>query len=55
MEPRIQCAKTSDGVSIACSAHGECMPLLFLPTPQWGYWHGLLQLPEALAFFLDRG
>ncbi len=57
MEPRIQYAKSKDGVSIACWTQGEGRPLLVVPTPQWGEWPGLLQLPEARSFWerLARG
>ena len=33
MEPRIQYAKTEDGVSIAFSTLGEGTPLVFMPAP----------------------
>ncbi len=33
MEPRIQYAKTEDGVSIAFSTLGEGMPLVLMPGP----------------------
>ena len=33
MEPRIQYAKTSDGVSIAYCVVGEGEPLVMMPTP----------------------
>ncbi len=50
MEPRIQYAKSKDGVSIACWAQGEGTPLLRVPSPQWGL-AGLWQLPEPSAFY----
>ncbi len=33
MEPRIQYAKTKDGVSIAYSTLGEGMPIVHMPFP----------------------
>jgi pimeloyl-ACP methyl ester carboxylesterase len=35
MEPRIQYAKTSDGVSIAFSVVGDGAPLIIVPNPPW--------------------
>jgi class 3 adenylate cyclase len=37
MEPRIQYAKTEDGVSIAFWTLGEGKPLVHMPTPPWGH------------------
>jgi class 3 adenylate cyclase len=44
MEPRLQYAKTTDGVSIAFYALGEGMPLVYLPAIPWSHiqleWQG---------------
>ena len=37
MEPRIQYARTSDGVSIACSMAGEGRPLIGMPVPGFSH------------------
>ena len=37
MEPRIQYAKTSDGVNIAFWTLGEGMPLVEMPTLPWSH------------------
>jgi hypothetical protein len=37
MEPRIQYAQTSDGVSIAFWTLGEGMPLVGMPTPPFSH------------------
>ncbi|OGO52398.1 MAG: hypothetical protein A2148_05725 [Chloroflexi bacterium RBG_16_68_14] len=46
MEPRIQYAKTSDGVSIAYSEMGEGTPLVEMPVPPWGHLELEWQMPE---------
>jgi len=37
MEPRIQYAQTKDGVSIAFTALGEGMPLVYMPSQPWSH------------------
>jgi pimeloyl-ACP methyl ester carboxylesterase len=37
MEPRIQYAKTTDGVSIACAMAGEGRPLIGMPVPGFSH------------------
>ena len=46
MEPRIQYAKTKDGVSIAFWTLGEGMPLVEMPVPPWGHIQLEWQIPE---------
>src|ERR1700675_5036691 len=57
MEPRIQYAKTSDGVSIAYSSFGAGPALVYMPDPVWGIRLSSWQLPEARACYerLARG
>jgi hypothetical protein len=43
MEPRIQYAKTADGVNIAFWTLGEGMPLVHMPNPPWRH----IQLPHS--------
>jgi class 3 adenylate cyclase len=45
MEPRIQYAKTSDGVSIAFSAMGTGMPFVEMPAAPWTHVQAALQIP----------
>ena len=53
MEPRIQYAKTSDGVSIAFYTLGEGMPLVYMPALPWSHIHLEWQIPEY-ARWLER-
>jgi len=46
MEPRIQYAKTEDGVSIACTTIGEGMPLVYMPNHPWSNIQVAWQVPE---------
>jgi class 3 adenylate cyclase len=46
MEPRIQYAKTADGVSIAFWTVGEGMPLVRVPTMPWSHIQMEWQIPE---------
>ena len=57
MEPRIQYAKTSDGVSIAYWTMGEGMPLVFAPTPPFSHIQREWQWSDYRAFYeaLSRG
>ncbi|HEY5625988.1 MAG TPA: adenylate/guanylate cyclase domain-containing protein [Dehalococcoidia bacterium] len=45
MEPRIQYAKTSDGVSIAFSTMGEGMPFVEMPAAPWTHVQAAMQIP----------
>lgn len=45
MEPRIQYAKTSDGVSIAFSTMGAGMPFVEMPVAPWTHVQAALQIP----------
>ncbi len=45
MEPRIQYAKTRDGVSIAYSTLGEGMPLVYMPNHPWSHTQVAWQTP----------
>jgi class 3 adenylate cyclase len=49
MEPRIQYAKTKDGVSIAFWTLGEGMPLVSMPTPPWSHIQAEWQQPGYRA------
>src|SRR4030042_185291 len=55
MEPRIQYAKTADGVSIAFWTLGEGMPLVCVPNVPWSHiqvewqWPGYRRWYERLA------
>jgi class 3 adenylate cyclase len=51
MEPRIQYAKTSDGVSIAYSTLGEGLPLVLAPTPEVNHIQAEWQLPGASSYY----
>jgi pimeloyl-ACP methyl ester carboxylesterase len=51
MEPRIQYAKTKDGVSIAYSALGDGMPLVLAPSPEFSHIQAEWQLPGASSYF----
>jgi len=57
MEPRIQYATTSDGVSIAYWTLGEGMPLVFATTPPFSHIQREWQWPGYRAFYeaLSRG
>ncbi|MFQ5472718.1 MAG: adenylate/guanylate cyclase domain-containing protein [Dehalococcoidia bacterium] len=67
MEPRIQYAKTSDGVNIAYWAEGEGIPLVIMPPLPWshlqaelddsGYqeWYGALAHGKRLVRYDSRG
>jgi class 3 adenylate cyclase/pimeloyl-ACP methyl ester carboxylesterase len=58
MEPRIQYAKTSDGVNIAYSSFGAGLALVYTPdNPIWGISLSSWQVPEAKAWYerLARG
>jgi pimeloyl-ACP methyl ester carboxylesterase len=57
MEPRIQYAKTSDGVNIAYSSFGTGPALVYTPHPIWGIRLSSWQVPEARACYerLARG
>ena len=46
MEPRIQYAKTSDGVNIAFSTLGEGMPLVRMPTAPYSHVQLESEIPE---------
>ena len=46
MEPRIQYAKTKDGVNIAFSTHGEGMPLVRIPSAPFTHLEMEWQFPE---------
>jgi class 3 adenylate cyclase len=51
IEPRIQYAKTSDGVNIAYSSFGTGPALVYMPDPVWGVRQSLWQVPEARACY----
>jgi pimeloyl-ACP methyl ester carboxylesterase len=67
MEPRIQYAKTSDGVSIAYWTMGEGPPLVYMPNVIWSHaqlewqfpeirrWYELLAKARTLVRFDARG
>src|SRR3990170_1440565 len=67
MEPRIQYAKTSDGVNIAFWTLGEGMPLLYMPTipmshlevewqnPEYRGWYERLATKRKLVRYDGRG
>jgi len=57
VEPRIQYAKTTDGVSIAYWTMGEGMPLVFAPTPPFSHVQREWQWSDYRAFYeaLSRG
>ncbi|HEX9641904.1 MAG TPA: hypothetical protein VGB13_11390, partial [Candidatus Krumholzibacteria bacterium] len=67
MEPQIQYAKTSDGVSIAYWATGEGEPLVYMPNVIWSHaqlewqfpeirhWYELLAVKRKLVRFDARG
>jgi class 3 adenylate cyclase len=57
MEPRIQYAKTADGVSIAYSSFGAGPALVYTPDPVWGILLSSWQVPEVKAWYerLARG
>ncbi len=47
MEPRIQYAKTADGVSIAYSVSGQGPPLVCMPDGPWNHCELMWRLPEG--------
>ncbi|MCH8816026.1 MAG: alpha/beta fold hydrolase [Chloroflexi bacterium] len=51
MEPKIQYAKTSDGVNIAYWTLGEGMPLVYMPHPPISHIQMEWQLPERRAWY----
>ena len=51
MEPRIQYAKTKDGVSIAFWTLGEGMPLVHAPLPGFSHIQMEWQIPEIRHFY----
>jgi class 3 adenylate cyclase len=51
MEPRIQYAKTKDGVSIAYWTLGEGMPLVQMPMPPWSHIQAEWQQPGYRTFY----
>ena len=51
MEPRIQYAKTSDGVSIAFWTLGEGMPIVVMPVLPFSHCQGEWQLPEWRSWY----
>ena len=53
MEPRIQYAKTKDGVSIAYATLGEGMPLVSMPALPWSHIQLEWQIPEY-ARWMER-
>jgi len=50
MEPRIQYAKTSDGVSIACATAGEGLPFVLMPSTI-GHVQLEWQIPECRSWY----
>ncbi|HEY7269442.1 MAG TPA: adenylate/guanylate cyclase domain-containing protein [Dehalococcoidia bacterium] len=50
MEPRIQYARTSDGVRIAFTTFGAGPPVVFTPPAAFGNFVGELQIPEHQAW-----
>ena len=48
MEPRIQYAKTKDGVSIAFTTMGDGMPLVYMPNNPWSHIQVAWQAPEYM-------
>ncbi len=55
MEPRIQYAKTSDGVSIAFWTLGEGMPLVVMPDHPWSHIEMEWQIPEIRRWYEQLG
>src|SRR3972149_7037605 len=51
MEPRIQYAKTKDGVSIAFWTLGEGMPLVQMQMPPWSHIQAEWQWPGFRAYY----
>ncbi len=51
MEPRIQYAKTTDGVSIAFATLGEGMPLVRVPEPSISHIQIEWEMPETRRFY----
>ena len=47
MEPRIQYAKTSDGVNIAYAVFGDGPPIVLVPNPPWSHIQLAWQNPDA--------
>jgi len=55
MEPRIQYAKTTDGVSIAFWTLGDGMPLVYLPDIPQGHIQAEWQIPECRRWYERLG
>jgi class 3 adenylate cyclase len=53
--PRIQYAKSSDGVNIGYWTYGEGPPIVYLAHPVWGITHSYWQLPEGRAWYERMG
>ncbi len=53
MEPRIQYAKTKDGVSIAFYTLGEGMPYVLPPTMGWGHYQLEWEHPDSRAVWQE--
>jgi len=51
MEPRIQYAKTADGVSIAFWTLGEGMPCVQMPSPPWSHVQLEWQMPAIRSWY----
>ena len=51
MDPRIQYAKTSDGVSIAYATQGEGVPYVIVSMTPWCHLQAEAELPERRAMF----
>jgi len=51
MEPRIQYAKTSDGVNIAYQTLGEGIPLVYMPSGIWSHIQLEWQFPDARQWY----
>src|SRR5574341_1029955 len=51
MEPRIQYAKTSDGVNIAYAVFGEGPPVVFLPPPPFSHLQFEWQIPAVRELY----
>src|SRR3990172_6629220 len=51
MEPRIQYAQTTDGVSIAFWTLGEGMPFVQMPSPPWSHIQLEWQMPAIRSWY----
>jgi class 3 adenylate cyclase len=51
MEPRIQYTKTEDGISIAYSALGDGMPLVFAPSSEFSHIQAEWRLPGVSSYY----